>query len=95
MAIPGMTPEFADMIIAYRATKEITNMLETGIPAETYTLMAPYVSVGGSSTFTIEAVGYKGDEKGGYAIRATVTITENNKYTYAYYKSPISIKQLH
>lgn len=95
MAIPGMTPEFADMIIAYRATKEITNILETGIPAETYALMAPYVSVGGSSTFTIEAVGYKGDEKGGYAIRATVTITENNKYTYAYYKSPISIKQLH
>ena len=93
MAIPGMTPEFADMIIAYRGTKEITNILETGIPAETYNLMAPYISVGGSSTFTIEAVGYKGSGKGGYAIGATVTITGNNKYTYVYYKSPTSIKQ--
>ncbi len=93
MAIPGMTPEIADMIIDYRGTKEITNMQEVGIPAETYNLIAPHISIVGSSTFTIEAIGYKDSEKGGYAIRATVTISDNNKYTYVYYKSPASIKQ--
>jgi general secretion pathway protein K len=92
MAIPGMTPEFADSIIEYRKTKEITNLQEIGIPAETYTLMAQYISLGGSNTFTIDAVGYKGSRKGGYAIRATVAIASNNKYTYVYYKSPASIK---
>lgn len=93
MAIPGMTPEFADMIINYRNTKEIINMQEIGITGENYNLMAPYISTAGSNIFTIEAAGYKGREKGGYAIRATVTITGNNSYKYVYYKSPISIKQ--
>jgi general secretion pathway protein K len=92
MAIPGMTPELADSIIEYRKTKEITSLQEVGIPVEANTLMAPYISLGGSNTFTIDAVGYKGSKKGGYAIRATVTITSNNKYTYVYYKSPASIK---
>jgi general secretion pathway protein K len=92
MAIPGVTPELADAIIEYRKTKEITNLAEIGIPAESNTLMAPYISLGGSNTFTIDAVGYKGSEKGGYAIRATVAINGNNKYTYVYYKSPTSIK---
>jgi general secretion pathway protein K len=91
MAIPGITPEFADAIINLRETKEITNFREIGIPVDTGALMAPYIKLGGSNTFTIESVGYKGSQKGGYAIRATVKIISNNKYTYVYYKSPISI----
>ncbi len=91
MAIPGMTPEIVDIIIEYRETKELVNIQEIGIPGETYTPMAPYISIGGTNTFTIESVGYKGSEKGGYAIRATVTIAGNNEYTYLYYKSPASI----
>ena len=93
IAIPGMTPEFADMIIDYRKTKDIVNLQEIGIIGENYNLMAPYISTAGSNTFTIEAAGYTGREKGGYAIRATVTITDNNSYKYVYYKSPISINQ--
>jgi general secretion pathway protein K len=92
MAIPGMTPELADIIIEYRKTNEITNLQEIGIPAEINTLMARYISIGGSNTFTIDAVGYKGSGKGGYAIRATVAIAGNNEYKYVYYKSPASIK---
>jgi general secretion pathway protein K len=91
MAIPGITPEFADTIINLRETKEITNFQEIGIPVDTGALMAPYIKLGGSNTFTIESVGYKGSQKGGYAIRAIVIIIGNNKYTYVYYKSPISI----
>ena len=93
IAIPGMTPEFADMIIDYRKTKDIVNLQEIGIIGENYNLMSPYISTAGSNTFTIEAAGYTGREKGGYAIRATVTITGNSSYKYVYYKSPISINQ--
>ncbi|MEW6416513.1 MAG: hypothetical protein AB1480_00110 [Nitrospirota bacterium] len=99
IAIPGITPEIADGIISFRQDKEITNTQEVGISQESI----PYISTAGSSTFTIEAAGYKGSEpsttdveqgeKGGYAIRATVTITGNNSYKYVYYKSPISINQ--
>jgi general secretion pathway protein K len=93
IAVPGMTPEFADTIIDYRKTTDIVNLQEIGIIGENYNLMAPYISTAESNTFTIEAAGYKGLEKGGYAIRATVTITGNNSYKYVYYKSPISINQ--
>jgi general secretion pathway protein K len=99
MAIPGITPEIADGIISFRQDKEITNIQEVGISQESM----PYISTAGSNTFTIEAAGYKGSspspadveqgEKGGYAIRATVTITGNNSYKYVYYKSPASINQ--
>jgi len=89
MAIPGITPEIADGIISFRQDKEITSPQEVGILQES----TPYVSTAESSTFTIEAAGYKGSEKGGYAIRATVTITGNDSYKYVYYKSPIGINQ--
>jgi hypothetical protein len=39
-------------------------------------------------TFSIEALGYKEEEKTGYAARATVTIEGNNKFRYLSYKSP-------
>jgi len=94
MAIPGITPEIADIIIDYRQNKEIGNILEVGgIPAENVTLMAPYIDTSGSITFGIEAVGHKGGEKGGYAIKATVTIAGTNIFKYVYYKSPANIKQ--
>jgi len=97
MAIPGMTPEIADTIIDYRQNKEIGNILEVGgIPAEDVNLMAPYIDTSGSITFGIEAVGHKGgekNEKGGYAIKATVMIAGTNIFRYVYYKSPANIKQ--
>jgi len=94
MAIPGMTPEIADAIITYRETKEITSIGEIQvILGETYRLMAPHISTGGSNTFTIEAVGNKGNEKAGFAIRATVIIQGNNQYKYVYYKTPATIRQ--
>jgi len=88
-AIPGITPEIADGIISFRQDKEINNLQEVGIPQESM----QYVNTAGTNTFTIEAAGYKGSGKGGYGIRATVTITGNNSYKYVYYKSPIIIKQ--
>ena len=90
MAIPGMSSEYADTIIDMRSTKEIMNLQEIGIAGENYSIIAPYVTTSGSNSYTIEAIGSKEDGKGGYAIRVTVVIFGNNRYTYVYYKSPIA-----
>lgn len=89
MAIPGITPETADGIISYRENKRITNVQEVGIPSQGPQYIAPFES----NTFTIEAVGYKGSEKPGYTIKATVSIDADNKYRFIYYKSPMAINQ--
>jgi hypothetical protein len=54
--------------------------------------MSPYVILADTSnTFMIESAGFKGAEKTGYTIRATVTLDSNIKYRYLYYKSPVDI----
>jgi general secretion pathway protein K len=88
MSIPGMSSEFADTIIDMRSTKEIMNLQEIGIAGENYSIIAPYVTTAGSNSYTIEAIGSKGNKRGGYAVRAVVVITSLSKYTYVYYKSP-------
>jgi general secretion pathway protein K len=94
MGIPGVTPEIADTIIDYRQNQDIENIFFVqGIPVENLDLIQPYINTKESDTFTIEAVGYKGNEKAGYAIRATVVIAGNNNYRYVYYKSPADIEQ--
>jgi general secretion pathway protein K len=93
MAIPGMSSEFADSIIEIRSTKELVNLQELGITGENYSIVLPYVATTGSNAYTIEAVGSRKKEEGGYAIRATVVISGNNRYTYVYYKSPVEINR--
>lgn len=87
-AIPGITPEIADAIISFRANTKITNLQEIGVPAQGN----QYINLGESGTFTIEAVGNKGNGKIGYGIKATLIVGPND-YTYVYYKKPISAKQ--
>jgi len=94
MAIPGMSSDFADTIIEIRSTNEIRSLQEIGIAGENYSIIAPYVDITGSNSYTLESVGSKEKGKGGYAIRATVTIYSNNKYAYLYYKSPVEIENV-
>lgn len=89
MAIPGMTPEIADMIIEYRKGNEIRNLSEVGISADATSLMAPYISITGSNIYTINSKGTKGDEKEGYTVKAIVSISGDKLFTYLYYKSPV------
>ncbi len=89
MAIPGITPEIADSIVSYREHDDIKSAGDVGIPGESL----PYVTFADSNTFTIDAVGHKGNAKAGFDIRATVIIEGNNRYSYAYYKSPANRKQ--
>jgi predicted DNA-binding helix-hairpin-helix protein len=85
-AIPGITPELADAIITIRETQEIQDI--QGILGNNYPMASPYISLAGTSAFTIESAGHKGTEKTGYTIRATIAPDADNTFKYLYYKSP-------
>lgn len=88
-AVPGITPEIADAIIGYRENEKINNMQEVGIPQQSI----PFINFAESSVFSIESIGEKGEGKSGYPIRATVRLDGNNKYTFLYYKSPVTVNK--
>ena len=93
LALPGMTAEMAEAIIAYRSQTEIKSLQEiAGLLGEALTQLTPYVSTTAGSTFTIESVGYQRSQQAGYGIRAKVVLEGNNRYRYLYYKNPVIIK---
>ncbi len=99
MAIPGMTPELAEGVISSRQTVAAagaTNIRET--LGENYSLMSRYITTGGSNVFTIDSAGSRDNEKGTYAIRATVILTPTTSldelpYKFLYYKKPMPVTQ--
>lgn len=93
LALPGMTPEIAEAVAAYRQEKEIKSLQEiAGLLGEAQAQLAPYVTVAAGNTFTIESRGYKKDGQAGYGIQAKVTLEGNNQYRYLFYKNPVIIK---
>lgn len=95
MAIPGMTQELADSIIAFREGVEIKSMADVqGLLGANYAAMSQYITTGSmGNTYTIEASGHKVKDKAGYTIRATIALDGNNKYSYLYYKCPVYASQ--
>ena len=93
MALPGMTPEIAEAVIAYRQDKEIKSLQEiAGLLGEAQAQLAPYVTVTAGNTFTIESRGYKKNSQAGYGIQAKVTLEGNNQYRYLSYKNPVILR---
>ncbi len=93
MALPGMTPEIAEAVVAYRQDKEIQSLQEiAGLLGEAQAQLAPYVTVAVGNTFTIESRGYKNNSQAGYGIQAKVILEGNNQYRYLSYKNPVIIK---
>jgi general secretion pathway protein K len=99
MAIPNMTPELADSIISSRQTVTPagrTNIRE--IVGENYSMMSRYITTTGSNVFSIDATGRKPNEKGTYAIRATVVLASTPQpdqlpYKFVYYKKPVTVTE--
>jgi general secretion pathway protein K len=93
MAIPGMTADLADLVIAVResddpeAQHKVTENIRIGI-GQNFALVSQFLRTRDSNTFTLEAMGFQESEKKGYPIRAVVTF-EGDKYRYLYYKSPV------
>ena len=93
MGIPGMTTEMADAIISYREANEIKNIQELAtIIGDQLGTISPFISTGGTNTYTLESLGIKNTIKGGYGIKAVVTLLTANKYITVYYKCPVTIK---
>jgi general secretion pathway protein K len=93
MAIPGMTADLADLVIAGRESddpatqQKVAEDVRIGM-GKNYALVSQFIRTGNSDTFALEALGFRESEKKGYPIRAVVTF-EGNKYRYLYYKSPV------
>ncbi|HAM52794.1 MAG TPA: hypothetical protein DCP92_19645 [Nitrospiraceae bacterium] len=95
-AIPGMSPEMADSIIAMREEKEIMSLAEVPGLAQQQQIINLYLNPNpgfSSTTYTVETVGYKDDEKTGHTIKATIYIEGPNKFRYLFYKSPAKLLQ--
>ena len=96
-ALPGMTAEMAARIMELRASSEIRGVEDIkDIIGSSYSQMAPTVSFAPGSTsgaYTVESTGYKGNQKKGYSILATVTFDSLKQYRYVYYKCPVEIAQ--
>lgn len=94
-SLPGMNAAMVDRLMEFRAVTEIHGLEDIKeIIGDSYPLMAPYTtftSVTGGPFYSIEATGYKGNRKTGYAIAATVTFDGPHQYHYLYYKSPADI----
>lgn len=88
MAIPGMSAELADALIANRSAEPSLGPQE--ILGGVYAAVSKYADAGETQVFTVEAVGYQGADKAGYGIRATIMLEVNNKIKYLYYKSPVT-----
>jgi len=92
MAVPGITAEIADAIVSSRGNP--TDVLSAAnIQGMLAAVQPPFNSLvkaggGAGGVFTIESSAYKGDSKGAYTVKATVIIENDNKFRYAYYKSP-------
>lgn len=93
-SIPGMTPDVEEGILKARLKNDIEMIrnYQNKIGNKNQGIM-PFLGVGESNIYTISAVGYKDNEKKGYAIVATVVIEASNKYQYLYYKSPGYVMQ--
>lgn len=93
LALPGMTREMAEGIVGYRTEKEIKNIQEiAGLLGEALAQITPFISVTGSSVFTIESVGYQRSNQSGYGIRAKIQLEGDGRYRFLYYKNPVIIK---
>ncbi len=90
-SLPGTDAAMVDLLIQFRDETPIKSAGDVaGILGGATALLSPYVSVqpGATLTCTIEASGFKGTEKGGFPIRATVAMEGPDRYRYLYYRSP-------
>jgi general secretion pathway protein K len=94
MAIPGMSAEVADAIIAFRQTQEIKQTDLAPLLGTSSGLASSLITIDPGNTFTIESSGYRERPQAGYGIRTTVTLpVAGSQYKTLYYKAPVTLKQ--
>ncbi len=92
MAIPGMTHEKVEYVLAQREGVGIQKMQDMAtIIGETFKTVGSYLATTDSNTFAIDAVGKTVEGQRGYGIKAIVALEGPAKYRYVYYKSPAQV----
>jgi general secretion pathway protein K len=91
-AIPGMTGDMIQRIVEYRDLSPAAKVqpIATWIGGD-FSAIAPYVTTAESNVYSIDAIGYKGNEKRNYAIRAIVAVEGAQKYRMMYFRSTAAV----
>jgi len=93
LAIPGVSADMVEEILAYRKNQEIKNLQEIGgTVAQNQARIFPYFSFAPVGVFTVESLGFKDTPRAGYKVKTTVALTADNRYKTYYYKTPVTIK---
>ena len=88
-AIPGISGEIIERILQYRDLKPDEKVqLISGWLGPDLNVIAAYVTDAESNVYSIDAIGYKGNEKRRYAIQAVVMVEGAQKYRFLSHKSP-------
>lgn len=91
-AIPGMTDNMIQRIVEYRDLSPAAKVQPiAGWIGGDFSAIAPYVTTAESNVYTIDAIGYKDNEKRNYAIRAIVAIEGTQKCRMMYFRSPAAV----
>jgi general secretion pathway protein K len=94
MAMPGITEDVVNRIIAQRESVEYKTIQEIqAIPGINYPSIRWYIDIGESNIYTIESVGFQREEKKGYGIRAIVSVESGGTPRFLNYKSPAEIRE--
>jgi general secretion pathway protein K len=91
-AIPGMTDEMIQRIVTYRDLNPSERMQSiAGWLGSDLNAIAAYVTTAESNVYSIDAMGYKENEKRHYTVRATVAIEGAQKCRMIYFRSPAAM----
>jgi general secretion pathway protein K len=91
-AIPGMTDDMIQRIVEYRDLSPAAKVQPiAGWIGGDFNAIARYVTTAESNMYTIDAIGYKDNEKRNYAIRAIVAIEGAQKCRMMYFRSPAAV----
>lgn len=88
-AIPGMTDDMIQRIVEYRDLSPAAKVQPiAGLIGGDFNAIARYVTTAESNIYTIDAIGYKDNEKRNYAIQAIVAVEGAQKCRMIYFRSP-------
>jgi general secretion pathway protein K len=92
-AVPGMTEDAVERLIDRREAGIFNNMADVqALAGEAGTALTRYLDLMLSATFSIEGIGLSERQKGGYGIRAVVSLEGGSTFRYLYYKSPAILR---
>jgi general secretion pathway protein K len=92
-AIPDMTDDAVQRLIDRRETEFFQSIAEAqALAGEAGATLIKYVDLTAAAAFSIEGIGLNGTEKGGYGIRAVVSLEGEGTRRYLYYKSPATVQ---